>query len=166
MWIPASALLTALSRSCQPEGVSVLGGDIHFRPAQPSESQPLSCLVGDPQNCCPDEVFTGPQGLGVRRWGLGLALWASYSLTGPWGSCRQLRHQCCLGEECQGPVLWLAQPLEFLASQDTIQQKPSGNSEEQDSLLTGPRGYTAHQGPHSKVIARKREGAGFAFSTV
>lgn len=38
-----------------------------------------------------------------------------------------------------------------------LSEKPSGNFEEQDLLLTGPRGYTACQGPHSKSSGRDRE---------
>lgn len=50
-------------------------------------------------------------GFRVRRWDLGLAQSASYSLTGPRGSCRQLLRLCGLSKECQcqrcvaGPTL-------------------------------------------------------------
>lgn len=40
---------------------------------------------------------------------------------------------------------------------DTLQQKPSGNFEEQDLWLTGPGGYMAYLRPHSKVEGRERK---------
>lgn len=42
--------------------VSASGGNIHFLPDQPSESQPLSCQAGAPRSCYPEEAFMGIQG--------------------------------------------------------------------------------------------------------
>lgn len=103
-----------------------------------------------PHHCMSDRLEGGP---GVEMWECFVLVWpeipggthlspVSLPQTSPWSKS----------------MLRLDQPLWFLLqSQDTLQQQPSGNSENKKDLsLQGPGNYMTHLGPHSEVTGTER----------